>query len=246
MKSIKCLIVEDEELARDLLEKFIEKIPHLEVVGKCENPLLAMEVLQKEKVDLMFLDIQMPELTGVEFLKMLPNKPVVIFTTAYPSYALEGYQLDVTDYLLKPFSFERFVQAVNKASEMIRLKAGNNLPTEQANNTSTSSKTAPSKEYLLVNSEHKIIKIKYSDIRYIEAMREYVAYHTHSQGRVLSLMSLKKLEVDLPDAQFIRIHKSYIINVNEVGALEGNMVHIGKDKIPIGASYKEGVVGKIF
>lgn len=238
MKSLKCLIVEDEELARDLLEKFIEKIPHLAVVGKCENPLLAMEVMQNNQVDIMFLDIQMPELTGVEFLKMLPNKPVVIFTTAYPSYALEGYQLDVTDYLLKPFSFERFVQAVNKASELIRLKTG-------ATNPGTT-EIASSKPYLLVNSEHKVIKIKYSDIRYIEAMREYVAYHTHSQGRILSLMSLKKLETELPKDQFIRIHKSYMINVQEVGALEGNMVHIGKDRIPIGASYKEGVVGRIF
>ncbi len=239
MNPLKCLIVEDEELARDLLEKFIGKLPHLEIVGKCENPLLAMEVLQREKVDILFLDIQMPELTGVEFLKILSDKPEVIFTTAYPSYALEGYQLDITDYLLKPFSFERFAQAVQKASDLIRLKtnAAQRIPT--ADPTSTP-------PYLLVNSEHKVIKIKHSDIRYIEAMREYVAYHTHSQGRILSLMSLKKLEANLPDPPFVRIHKSYIINVDAVGALEGNMVHIGKDRIPIGASFKEAVMEKIF
>ena len=126
MSKIKCLIVEDEELARDLLEKFINKVPHLELVAKCENPLKAMPVLQEHTIDLLFLDIQMPELTGVEFLKMLPTKPVVVFTTAYPSYALEGYQLNVTDYLLKPFSFERFLQAVNKASELIRPVQKNN------------------------------------------------------------------------------------------------------------------------
>ena len=238
MTTLKCLIVDDEELARDLLEKFIQKLPHLEVVGKCENPLVAMKVLQEEQVDILFLDIQMPELTGVEFLKVLAKKPVVIFTTAYPSYALEGYQLDVTDYLLKPFSFERFVQAVNKATEMVRLKSGRpetaDLEREVA------------KDYILVNADHKVIKIKYTDIRYIESMREYVAYHTHSQGRILSLMSLKKLETELPSNQFLRIHKSYIVNSEQVTALEGNRVYIGKDKIPIGASYKEAIVGKIF
>jgi len=238
MTTIKCLIVEDEELARDLLEKFISKLTHLELVGKCENPLKAMPIMQEHSIDLLFLDIQMPELTGVEFLKMLSNKPTVIFTTAYPSYALEGYQLDVTDYLLKPFSFERFAQAVTKASEVIRLKALDKA-------TPTNPKTNE-KAYMLINSEHKVLKVKYADIRYIESMREYAAYHTTTQGRILSLKSLKQLEKDLPVQQFIRIHKSHIINVDFVNALEGNMVIIGKDKLPIGASYKEQVMGRIF
>jgi len=237
MKTIKCLIVEDEELARDLLEKFISKIPHLELVAKCENPLKAMAVLQEHTIDLMFLDIQMPELTGVEFLKMLPTKPVVVFTTAYPSYALEGYQLDVTDYLLKPFSFERFAQAVNKASELIRLKSlSQTMPNILEN----------AKDYILLKSEHKVLKVRYSDIRYIESMREYAAFHTTSQGRILSLISLKKLEKDLPANLFIRIHKSFIASKEQISALEGNMVHIGTDKLPIGASYKEGVLKGIF
>jgi len=238
MTTIKCLIVEDEELARDLLEKFISKLTHLELVGKCENPLKAMPIMQEHSIDLLFLDIQMPELTGVEFLKMLSNKPTVIFTTAYPSYALEGYQLDVTDYLLKPFSFERFAQAVTKASEVIRLKALDKA-------TPTNPKTNE-KAYMLINSEHKVLKVKYADIRYIESMREYAAYHTTTQGRILSLKSLKQLEKELPIQQFIRIHKSHIINVDFVNALEGNMVIIGKDKLPIGASYKEQVMGRIF
>lgn len=236
MKKLTCLIVEDEELARDLLEKFIEKIPHLSLLAKCENPLVAMEIMRNETVDILFLDIQMPELTGIEMLKLLPQKPVVIFTTAYPSYALEGYQLDVTDYLLKPFSFERFVQAVNKATEMVDLKKGNTASVD-----STSAK-----DYLLVNSDHKVIKIKYADLIYIESMREYVAYHTMNQGRILSLMSLKKLEIDLPSERFIRIHKSYIINTEKVTALEGNLVHIKDIKIPIGASYKEDITKRIF
>lgn len=236
MKKLQCLIVEDEELARDLLENFIQKIPHLELVGKCENPLSGMEVLRNQSVDILFLDIQMPELTGVEMLKLIPQKPVVIFTTAYPSYALEGYQLNVTDYLLKPYSFDRFVQAVNKASEMVRLKNGN----------TENSQTAETKDYFLVNSDHKVIKIKYADLVYVESMREYVAYHTKAQGRILSLMSLKKLEIDLPSDRFLRIHKSYIVSTEKVTALEGNLVHIGETKIPIGASYKEQVTGRIF
>lgn len=237
MKTLKCLIVEDEELARDLLEKFISKLSHLELVAKCENPLKAMAVLKEQSVDIMFLDIQMPELTGVEFLKMLSNKPVVVFTTAYPSYALEGYQLDVTDYLLKPFSFERFVQAVNKASEQVRLK---NL--DQVETTIST----PTKDFLLLKAEHKVFKVKYADIRYIESMREYAAFHTTTQGRILSLISLKQLEKDLPATQFMRIHKSYIANKEHVSALEGNMVHIEPDKLPIGASYKAAVVKGIF
>lgn len=236
MKKIKCLIVEDEELARDLLEKFISKLPNLELVGKCENPVKAIEVLETETVELIFLDIQMPQMTGIEFLKILPEKPVVIFTTAYKEYALEGYQLDVTDYLLKPFSFDRFVQAVKKATELIQLKTNANQ-SPSAENT---------KDYLLVNSEHKIFKLKFSDIDYIEGMREYVAFHTSKEEKIMSLMSLKKLEAELPNDRFIRIHKSYIIDSQKVKALEGNMVHIGDKKIPIGASYKEDVLERIF
>jgi len=169
---------------------------------------------------------------------MLSNKPTVIFTTAYPSYALEGYQLDVTDYLLKPFSFERFAQAVNKASEVIRLKALDNAKPVNTDK--------PEKVYMLINSEHKVLKVKYADIRYIESMREYAAYHTTTQGRILSLKSLKQLEKELPTQHFIRIHKSHIINIDFVNALEGNMVVIGKDKLPIGASYKEQALERIF
>lgn len=236
MKKLRCLITEDEELARDLLENFINKIPHLELVAKCENPLRAMEVLRNETVDILFLDIQMPELTGTEMLKLMPEKPVVIFTTAYPSYALEGYQLDVTDYLLKPYSFERFVQAVNKATEIVKLKKSS----------SANHNTRLNKDYLLAKSEHKVIKIKFVDLSYIESMREYVAYHTTAQGRILSLMSLKKLEADLPEHLFIRIHKSYIVNIEKVVALEGNLVHLADKKLPIGASYKDSVMRKIF
>ncbi|MFT4758773.1 MAG: DNA-binding LytR/AlgR family response regulator [Paraglaciecola sp.] len=236
MKILKCLIVEDEELARDLLENFLEKLPHCEVVGKCENPLKAMKVLKGTSVDLMFLDIQMPELNGIEFLKILQDKPVVIFTTAYPSYALTGYELDVTDYLLKPFSFERFAQAVEKAAALIALKSSQTKLIAPENE----------KDYILINAEHKVFKIKYIDILYIESMREYAAFYTISKGRILSLISLKKLEMMLPTTSFLRIHKSFIANTDKVSALEGNMVHLEKEKLPIGASYKEEVLARLF
>lgn len=228
MKKINCLVVDDEELARKLLENYIARLPHLHLVQKCANPLEAFSVFQENGVDILFLDIQMPELTGIDFLKSLPQKPKVIFTTAYSEYAIEGYQLDVIDYLLKPFSFERFVQAVNKAVEQLKTNTGN-----------------AEKDFLLVRSEHKVHKIKLEDIRYIQSMREYVAYFLPT-GKILELNSLKKLEEKLPSDRFIRIHKSYIVPIQKVTALEGNLVHIGNEKLPIGSLYKEEVLKRIF
>ncbi len=242
MNALRCLIVDDEELARTLLQNYISRLPNLELVGQCKNPLEAIKVLGEQPVDLLFLDIQMPELTGIEFLKTLSQKPLVIFTTAYSQYALEGYTLDVVDYLLKPFSFERFVQAVNKASELYRLRQQAGTPPSIP---SISAPEVPDKDYLLVKSDHKIHRLLFSEILYIQSMREYVAYYT-SHGRILSLGSLKALEEELPDTHFIRIHKSYMVAKAKVATLEGNMVHIGKEKIPIGANYKERVLAELF
>ena len=228
MKKVNCLVVDDEELARTLLENYISRLPHLNLVEKCVNPLDALKALEENDIDLIFLDIQMPEMSGIDFLKSLHKKPKVIFTTAYSDYAIEGYQLDVVDYLLKPFSFERFLQAVNKAVDLI-----------------SSTSNPLEKDYLLVKSEHKVHKIKYEDIRYIQSMREYVAYFL-PKGKILALNSLKRLETELPSDQFIRIHKSYIIPIQKVTTLEGNMVHIGNEKLPIGNLYKEEVLKRIF
>jgi DNA-binding LytR/AlgR family response regulator len=239
--NIRCLVVDDEELARNLLASFIGRLPYLELVRSCKNPMEAMTVLQEQKIDLMFLDIQMPELTGIEFLKTLPHKPVVIFTTAYPQYALEGYQLDVMDYLLKPFGFDRFLQAVNKASELLSLKAQAEVKDQnqvQADSGLAQGAFPPPKEFLVVKSEHKLIRLRFADIHYIQGKGEYVSFHT-PKGQVLSLMSLKKLDDDLPDNQFVRIHKSYIVPLTRIDAVEGNMVHLGPERLPIGASYKE-------
>ncbi|MCB9283620.1 MAG: response regulator transcription factor [Lewinellaceae bacterium] len=229
MSTIRCLIVDDEELARALLESYVGRMPNLQLVGLCKDPMEALRVLGEEPVDLLFLDIQMPELTGIEFLRSLSQRPLVVFTTAYSEYALEGYELDVADYLLKPISFERFVQAVNKVVDRLR----------------SHSPAQAGKDFLLVKSEHRIHRIRYEDILFVQSMREYVAFYT-TEGRILSLGSLKSLEETLPPGQFIRVHKSYIVAAARVSALEGNVIHIGKEKIPIGANYKEEVMRELF
>ncbi len=240
MNELTCLIVDDEELARTLLETYIARLPYLKLEGQCSIPIEALQLLQHQSVDLIFLDIQMPEMIGTDFLKSLSQKPMVVFTTAYSEYALAGYELNIVDYLLKPFPFERFLQAVNKASDLAKLKRKEDSPA-----TITSQLASNAKQYILVKSEHKVHRISFEDIQYIQSMREYVAYYT-PKGRILSLGSLKKLEQELPKDQFLRIHKSYIISKYKVSTLEGNMVHIGEERIPIGASYRANVLKLLF
>lgn len=238
MKKIKCIIVDDEVLARKLLETYLHQMPNLELVAMCKNPMEAAAILQEEKIDLMFLDIQMPQITGISFLKGLPEKPYVIFTTAYEKYALEGYVLDVVDYLLKPFSFERFFQAVSKVS--VRLEMAKNVVADTAKSIEKTQK-----DYILVKSEHRIHRIKFKDIDYIQSMQAYVSFYGNGD-RIMSLNTMKNLEAELPENQFIRIHKSYIVAIDKIEMLEGNQVVIGKNKLPIGASYREMVLSKIF
>ena len=187
-----CLIVDDEQLARMLLKEFVSKIPNLEIRGMCKNPLEAMEVMQSQSIDIIFLDIQMPELTGVEFIKTLQNKPAIIFTTAYAEYALEGYQLDVIDYLVKPFALSRFIKSVNKAIEYIDLKR---------NAAQTNGGNAMDSNHILLHADHKIYKVKLDDIQYIEGLKEYVSYFTKDK-RIIVLQSLKDIEVTLPADSF--------------------------------------------
>lgn len=240
---MKCVVIDDEELARALLANYLAKIPDLEVVASCKNPMEALEIISRQKIDLLFLDIQMPELTGLEFLAILREKPMVVFTTAYPNHALDAYNLDVLDYLLKPFSFQRFVQAVNKAKErlymqeVVREKQGQPMIAPQPRELT---------DYLLVNAEHKIHKIRLNEIIYIQSMREYVAYHLKDATRLLSLNSLKKLEQELPKDQFTRIHKSYLVSNRCVSTLEGNRLYLNEIALPIGGRFKEEVVKRLF
>ena len=228
---IRCIIVDDEFLARTLLEDYVGKVPQLELIAKCQGAPQAMEVLQNEDIDLMFLDVQMPDLTGVDFLKSLRKKPVVIFTTAYSDYAIDGYSLGVIEYLLKPISFERFFQAVNKAIEQINLlrKSSSDKPDD----------------FIMLKSDHKIHKIKFDDVLYIEGLKEYVIFHLKNEKRIVTLRSIKSLEDDLP-GNFMRIHRSYIINKNEINTLYRNMVEIGDQKIDIGKTYREKVMDELF
>ena len=230
-----CLIVDDEQLARTLLEEFVAKVPMLELKGMCKNPLEAMDILKSEHIDIMFLDIQMPELTGVEFVKTLQHKPGIIFTTAYSEYALEGYELDVVDYLVKPFPLDRFIKAVNKAIDFIDLKR-NAGKVDQDNMDSN---------YILLHADHKIYKVNLDDIQYIEGLKEYVSYYT-KEKRIIVLQSLKSIEESLPSNKFIRVHRSYIVPINRIKTLDGNQVQIGEKLIPIGRSYKEEVLRRVF
>ena len=231
-----CLIVDDEQLARKLLEEFVAKVPMLELKGMCKNPLEAMDILKSEHIDIMFLDIQMPELTGVEFIKTLQYKPATIFTTAYSEYALEGYELDVIDYLVKPFPLDRFIKAVNKAIEFIDLKRSAGK-IDQGNNLDSN--------YILLHADHKIYKVNLDDIQYIEGLKEYVSYYT-KEKRIIVLQSLKSIEESLPSNKFIRVHRSYIVPISRIKTLDGNQVQIGDKLIPIGRSYKEEVLKRVF
>lgn len=228
---IKCIVIDDEELARVLLTEYIEKIPNLELAGAFSSPLQALEVLQREKIDLVLLDIQMPDLTGIQFLKSLESKPVVIFTTAYPEFALEGYELDVVDYMVKPFTLERFLHGINKAIKI--LKGAKHEP-DKING-----------DFLIVYADHKIYRIELSSILYIEGLREYVSYYTSDGKRIIALESLKKLEEILPKDKFIRTHRSYIVPINLIKVIEGNNVLINGKFIPIGVSYREEVLKRV-
>jgi DNA-binding LytR/AlgR family response regulator len=233
---INVIIVDDEPLAQDVLETYVEKIPELKLIGKCSNALEANEMLKQQQVDLMFLDIQMPQLTGIDFLKTLADPPLVIFTTAYPNYAVEGFELNALDYLLKPISLERFMKGVNKAIAQIELKQKG----AQGGNATAVAEEDPG--YIFVKADKKLVKVNYEDILYIEGLKDYVIIR-QEKTRVITLQTMKSLEDKLPVALFKRIHRSYIVNIGKIEAVIGNMVEImekGKAKhLPIGKNYRD-------
>lgn len=229
----RCLIVDDEPLAIKLIESHIQKLDNLEVAGSCKNAMAAFDILRSKKIDLLFLDIQMPQITGIDFLKTLKNPPKVIMTTAYRQYALEGYELDVIDYLLKPISFERFLKAVNKFYHY----ASNDI---QLGNT-VQSGMETSKPYMDVKENKKIVRILLEDIKYIEGLNEYVGIHTDGK-RVVTKASLSRIEEKLPPEGFVRIHKSFIVSLIRVKAFSSTTVEIDGKELPIGRSYKNIVL----
>ena len=233
-----CIIVEDEPLARSLLENYIQKVPYLNLIQSFSDPLKALEYLRDNSVDILFSDIQMPEITGITLLKILQKKPLIILTTAYSEYAIEGYELDVLDYLLKPITFERFLKSVEKA--LLRLNSMNvktdekNIPEIVVVN-STADAVQP---FIFVKDGTKLVKIKLSDIMYIEGLKDYVSIYTPTQ-KVVSLQTLKALEIQLPEKQFIRIHNSYIVALEWIEAIQREKIQIGKVFLPISDTYRK-------
>jgi two-component system LytT family response regulator len=229
--NLTCLIVEDEPLARNLMVDYVRKVPYLTLLDACSNPLVAIEVLRKNPVDLLFLDIQMPEITGLSLLKALHKKPLVILTTAYSEYALEGYEHDVVDYLLKPVTFERFLRAVEKASQRA---AGSSSPTTIV----TKESEEKGQPFVFVKDGTKLVKIRWDDILYVEGLKDYVTIHTKQQ-KVISLQRLKSLEEQLPSDQFIRVHHSYIVALNAIDAIHKGEIQIGQALVPISDTYRK-------
>ena len=224
---IRCIIIDDEQLVRELLEDNIRQIPFLQLVRSCRSAMEAMEALQSGQVDLMFLDIQMPGLSGLQFLQTLQNPPLTILVTAYEKYALEGYNLQVADYLLKPFTFERFLKACNRADELLKLQQ--------------KPSAAPVQDFF-VNVEYTQVKITVSDIEYIEGLKDYIKIHlTSSPKPVLTRMTMKAMEEKLPAGAFIRTHKSYLVAASKITMIKRDLVYIGKTEIPVSESYKENV-----
>ena len=230
------IIVDDEYLAQKLLQDYVSKVDVLQLVATCSNAFEAMEALKNNVVDIMLLDIQMPDLTGLELVKSLEKKPAIIFTTAYSEYAVDAFNLAVSDYLLKPFDFPRFFQAINKA-------IGNVVPkTELAPKAADT--ISKSNDFITVKADYKLYKINYDDLLFIEGQHEYVTFHT-TQRRITALFALKDLEEMLPKERFVRVHKSYIVSFKHIQDLDKSDVTVMGNKIPVGASYRDELLARL-
>jgi Response regulator of the LytR/AlgR family len=225
--TLNCLIVDDEPLALDLLENYVTKTPFLHLAGRCENAFQAMERIQQNDIDLLFLDIQMPDLNGIEFSKTLGERPKVIFTTAFEQYAVEGFRVDALDYLLKPISYPEFLQAANKAKRWYELSSKTSAPAESSNT-------------IFVKSDYKLVQIDLNKILYIEGVKDYVRIFLEDDAKpVMSLMSMKSMEENLPADRFMRVHRSFIVQLDKIKTIERNRIVFGKEYIPISDSYKD-------
>lgn len=224
---IKTIIVDDEPLALEILQTYIAQLDDVELVASCQNAIEANKVLQSNEVDLIILDIQMPQITGIEFIKSLSNPPLVIFSTAYPEFAVEGFELEAIDYLVKPISLDRFLKAINRANEMLQIKKEGGKEEEN---------------FFFVKADKKLMKVAHDEILYIEGLKDYVIIKKE-EGKIITLQTMKSLEEKLPKETFLRIHRSYIINLTKIKAVVGNMIEMmvdGKTKhIPIGKSYRD-------
>ncbi|HEV8082477.1 MAG TPA: LytTR family DNA-binding domain-containing protein [Chitinophagaceae bacterium] len=227
---LNCLVVDDEPIARNGLMEHIRQIDFLNPVAECKSAMEATTWLQKKDIDLIFLDIQMPKLTGIDFIKNSSALPVVIFTTAYPEYAIEGYELDILDYLLKPISFNRFLKAALKAQEFLGLR--------------TRHETSTSEDFFFIKCNQKIEKIMMADVLYVEGMSNYIIVHT-KQKKYIAYLTFKGIEEKLPQSMFIRTHKSFLVSIHAIQSIDGNEIKLEKITLPISKNYKEEVMYKI-
>ena len=229
---IQTIVVEDEPLAREGLLSYIKEVDFIQVKNICEDALEANQVLASEKIDLMFLDIQMPKITGIDFLKSLKNPPMVIMTTAYPNFALQGYELDVLDYLVKPFPFDRFLKAANKARDFYEMK------------TKSPYQEKSTEDYFFVKCDYRYEKIHFKDILYVEGMENYIVIYTGTQ-KFVTLLRMKTMEETLPASDFIRIHKSFIVSVAAISSIDGNEVIVSGKRLPMSREKKSEIMERV-
>ena len=237
-QTIRCLIIDDEPPAREIIRRYVQEIPSLQLMGECANAIQALTVLQQQSIDLLFLDIRMPQLNGTDFIKTLKNPPKVIFTTAFSEYALEGYELDVVDYLMKPIRFDRFLKAVNKAyplhvSSPAQKPVVASVVEEKKN-----------ESFVYFRADRKMVKVMLDDILYIESMKDYVKVYT-LQAVIITKQSISSVEAMLPDKLFVRTHRSFIVSINKIKSFTNELVEIDKTDIPIGKLFRNGVM-KVF
>lgn len=232
--TINCIIIDDEPLARAGMKEYVNEVDFLNLLDSFDNPLAATELIGRGDVQLLFLDIQMPKITGLEFIKTLKNPPAVVFTTAYPQYALDGFEVNALDYLVKPVSFDRFLKAALKAKDFFEIRQVNN----------TSEPSGRQEDYFFIKADNQLVKIFYHDILFVEALQNYVTIHT-SAKKYISYLTFKSVEDYLPATRFIRVHKSFIISAAKVDSIEANEIRMGPHRIPISRSLKDEVIEKL-
>ncbi|WP_295122871.1 LytTR family DNA-binding domain-containing protein [uncultured Chitinophaga sp.] len=227
---LNCIIVDDEPLAREGMANYVKETGFLQLAGTCEDPVSLMQLMDTQKADLLFLDIQMPKMSGIDFLRITPNPPMVIITTAFPAYALEGFQLNVLDYLLKPITFDRFLKSAAKAKDYFQLRSAASSPEKT--------------DHFFIKCGSKYEKIYFADILYVEGMQNYITIHT-TKGKYITLLYLKHLEQNLDGQAFIRVHKSFIAAIGKIDSIEGNEICIGTHRVPMSRNYREQVIEKV-
>lgn len=234
---VRCIIIDDEPLALELLEGFISKISFLELVASCSDGIEAVNVLNDNKIDLIFTDIEMPNFSGIDVIKSLEHKPLFIFTTAYSHYAVESFSLNAIDYLVKPIPFHRFLMAAKRVQNLLNLQAEPRLSNDRLSFSET--------EYIFVKSEYENVKIDLKDIKYIEGLKDYIKIYTNLERPILTLSSLKKFEEKLGKVNFVRVHKSFIVSIKHITSVQRNRIVIEGKRIPIGLSYKDAFINII-